>query len=75
MEDDRVYLTVEDNGLGIDLEKYGQKVFGMYQTFHSHDTAQGIGLFITRNQVEAMGGNIYIESAVDVGTKFTIMLV
>ncbi|GAA4098769.1 PAS domain-containing sensor histidine kinase [Mucilaginibacter panaciglaebae] len=74
MENGHVYLTVEDNGLGIDLEKYGHKVFGMYQTFHSHDSAQGIGLFITRNQVEAMGGSIYVESAVDVGTKFTIML-
>jgi signal transduction histidine kinase len=74
VEDGHIYLTVEDNGLGIDLEKYGHKVFGMYQIFHSGDNAQGIGLFITRNQVEAMGGRIDIESRVNVGTKFTIML-
>lgn len=74
IEDGHVYLTVEDNGLGIDLEKHGHKVFGMYQTFHSGDNAQGIGLFITRKQVEAMGGRIDIESRVNVGTKFTIML-
>ncbi|MDB5116522.1 MAG: cph1 7 [Mucilaginibacter sp.] len=73
-ENDHIYITVEDNGLGIDLEQYGHKVFGMHQTFHSHDDAQGIGLFITRNQVEAMGGSIRIESAVNVGTKFIIIL-
>jgi signal transduction histidine kinase len=74
VEDGHIYLTVEDNGLGIDLVKYGHKVFGMYQTFHPGDNAQGIGLFITKNQVEAMGGCIDIESRVNTGTKFTIML-
>jgi signal transduction histidine kinase len=70
-----IYLSVEDNGLGIDLTKYGEKMFGMYQTFHSHPEAQGIGLFITRNQIEAMGGFITVESQVNIGTKFTIHLV
>lgn len=74
VEDGHIYLTVEDNGLGIDLEKFGHKVFGMYKTFHSSDNAQGIGLFITKNQVEVMGGRIDIESEVNTGTKFTIRL-
>lgn len=65
-------LNIEDNGLGIDLEKNGDKIFGMYKTFHRHDDARGIGLFITKNQVEAMGGYIEVESEVNVGTTFKI---
>ncbi|MEO3403792.1 PAS domain-containing sensor histidine kinase [Mucilaginibacter sp. CAU 1740] len=70
-----IYLIFEDNGLGIDLDRHGDKVFGMYKTFHQNADAKGIGLFITRNQVEALGGTIKVESTVNVGTKFTIRLV
>jgi len=73
-ENDQTYLIFEDNGLGIDMKKNGNKIFGMYQTFHSHSDAQGIGLYITRNQVEALGGSISVESNLNVGTKFTIKL-
>ena len=69
------YMIFEDNGIGIDMERYGDKVFGMYKTFHQNPDAKGIGLFITRNQVESLGGSIKIDSTVDVGTKFTIRLV
>ncbi|WP_461453378.1 PAS domain-containing sensor histidine kinase [Mucilaginibacter sp.] len=69
-----IYLIFEDNGIGIDLDKHGDKVFGMYKTFHNNDDAKGIGLFITRSQVESLGGTIKVESTVDVGTKFTIKL-
>ncbi len=75
MRNGHVYITFEDNGLGIDLKKYGHKVFGMHQTFHQNADAHGIGLFITKNQIEALGGTINIESEVNAGTKFTIMLV
>lgn len=70
-----IYLIFEDNGIGIDLDRYGDKVFGMYKTFHQNPDAKGIGLFITRNQVEALGGTIKVESTVNIGTKFTIRLV
>jgi PAS domain S-box-containing protein len=70
-----IYMIFEDNGIGIDMERYGDKVFGMYKTFHQNPDAKGIGLFITRNQVESLGGTIKIDSTVDVGTKFTIRLV
>jgi signal transduction histidine kinase len=69
------WLFFEDNGIGIDLERHGEMVFGMYKTFHQNSDAKGIGLFITRNQVEALGGTISIESTVNIGTKFTIRLV
>jgi len=70
-----IYMLFEDNGIGIDLERYGDKVFGMYKTFHQNQDAKGIGLFITRNQIESLGGTIKIDSTVNVGTKFTIRLV
>jgi signal transduction histidine kinase len=68
------YLIFEDTGIGIDLKRHGEKMFGMYQTFHKHNDAHGIGLYITRNQVEALGGSIRVESEVNVGTKFIIRL-
>lgn len=67
-----VVLTVEDNGLGIDLVKYRSKLFGMYKTFHDNEDARGVGLFITKNQVEAMQGTITVASEVGVGSTFTI---
>ncbi len=72
---DHVYLLFEDNGVGIDMKRYGDKIFGMYKTFHQNSDAKGIGLFITRNQIEALGGSIKADSTVNVGTKFTIRLV
>jgi signal transduction histidine kinase len=74
VKDGHTYLIFEDNGVGIDMEKYGDKLFGMYQTFHKNDDAQGIGLYITRNQIEALGGSISVESTLNVGTRFTIRL-
>jgi len=74
-DNNHVYMLFEDNGIGIDMERYGDKVFGMYKTFHQNTDAKGIGLFITRNQIESMGGTIKVDSTVNVGTKFTIRLV
>lgn len=65
-------LKISDNGLGIDLALYGDKLFGMYKTFHKNKDARGIGLFITKSQIEAMGGKIWAESTPDVGTQFTV---
>lgn len=67
-----ILLTVSDNGLGIDLEKYSHQIFKLRKTFHAHAESRGIGLFMVKNQIEAMGGEIIIESKVDVGTTFTI---
>lgn len=74
-EEDKSTITLffQDNGLGIDLNKNGDKLFGMYKTFHRHDDSRGIGLFITKNQVESMGGKIKVESEVNIGTTFKII--
>jgi PAS domain S-box-containing protein len=67
-----VMLKVSDNGLGINLEKYGHQIFKMRKTFHYHPEARGIGLFLVKNQVEALGGTIAVDSKENVGTTFTI---
>ncbi|WP_299255785.1 PAS domain-containing protein [uncultured Aquimarina sp.] len=70
-----VVLSIEDNGLGIDLNKHRSKLFGMYKTFHPNiENARGIGLFITKNQVEAIGGKIEVTSIVNKGTTFKIYM-
>jgi PAS domain S-box-containing protein len=69
-----VRLSVRDNGLGIDLERQGRKLFGMYKTFHKHPDARGVGLFLTKNQVEAMGGRIEVESKPGEGSVFSVFL-
>lgn len=68
------WFSVSDNGLGIDLNKYGDRIFGMFKTFHGNRDARGIGLFITRNQIEALGGKIEVESKPGIGTTFTVYL-
>ena len=72
--DDFVQLIIEDNGIGIDLQKNGLKLFGIYKTFHNNTDSRGIGLFITKNQVEALGGKIEVESELNKGTTFKITL-
>lgn len=69
----RIILRFTDNGQGIDLKRHRDKIFGMYKTFHHHKEAKGIGLFITKNQVEVMNGRISVHSEVNVGTTFTVM--
>lgn len=70
--ENRIELRVRDNGLGIDMNKYGDKLFGMHKTFHEHQEARGVGLFLTKTQVETLGGEIFAESEVNVGTTFVI---
>ncbi|WP_289041036.1 PAS domain S-box protein [uncultured Zobellia sp.] len=71
-ENGYIVLSIEDNGLGIDLKKYGSKLFGMYKTFHDHSDSRGIGLYITKNQIEAMNGKVTVASKVGAGTTFKI---
>jgi len=70
----RYLLSISDNGIGIDLEKNGNKLFGLYKTFHGNKDARGIGLFISNNQIEAMGGKIEVDSKLNIGTTFKIHL-
>jgi len=65
-------LLFEDNGIGIDLKKYSDKLFGLYQRFHNYPDSKGLGLYLVKSQIESMGGEITLESEVNKGTKFII---
>jgi PAS domain S-box-containing protein len=75
-EDEKfIYITVEDNGIGIDLERHGDKIFGLYKRFSSKDIpGKGIGLNIVKSQVESLGGRIEIESKIKQGSTFKVIL-
>jgi PAS domain S-box-containing protein len=70
--DQKAVLTFKDNGIGIDLERNRDKVFGLYQRFHNYPDSKGLGLYLVKSQVETMGGTISIDSEVNKGTTFTI---
>lgn len=65
-------LKIQDNGIGIDLNKNGDKLFGLYKTFNENPESKGVGLFIAKNQIQAMGGSITVESELNIGTTFSI---
>ncbi|WP_235982400.1 PAS domain-containing protein [Gelidibacter maritimus] len=65
-------LIISDNGRGIDLNKFGNQIFGLYKTFHQNNDSEGVGLYLIKNQIESFGGKITVDSEVDVGTTFTI---
>jgi PAS domain S-box-containing protein len=69
----KLIITFKDNGIGIDLEKNKNKIFGLYQCFHNHPDSKGFGLYLVKSQVESMGGSISVQSNVGVGTTFTII--
>ena len=71
--DKKLIITFKDNGIGIDLEKNKNKIFGLYQCFHNHPDSKGFGLYLVKSQVESMGGSISVQSNVGVGTTFTII--
>jgi len=71
----KIKLIFKDNGIGIDLEKNKEFVFGLYKRFHPQvSTGKGVGLCMTKAQVEGLGGKIDIKSKVNKGTQFIIYL-
>lgn len=70
--DNWVVVEFADNGLGMDLNRYGDRLFGLYQRFHENTEGKGLGLYMTRSQVIAMGGKIEVESQEGKGTVFKI---
>jgi len=65
-------LTFKDNGVGIDLDKYQDQLFGMYKTFNGNSDAKGLGLFIIRAQIEALQGKIEAFSELGMSTTFKL---
>lgn len=68
-------LKVSDNGMGINMKRHGEKLFKLHTTFARNKSGKGLGLFMTKQQIEAMGGEVSVESELGVGTTFNINLV
>ncbi|MDQ3109423.1 MAG: PAS domain S-box protein [Bacteroidota bacterium] len=68
----KVILSFKDNGSGIDLERYGDKIFGLYKRFHYDVEGKGMGLFMVKTQVESLEGSISVKSRLNEGTEFII---
>lgn len=73
-KDNHVQITFTDNGSGIDLAKHGSNLFGLYKRFTDEVEGKGLGLYMVKTQVEAMGGTIDVESVLGEGTTFRITL-
>jgi PAS domain S-box-containing protein len=71
IKEGRFCLSVQDNGLGLDLEQVNDRLFGMYKTFHGNEDARGLGLFLTKNQLESLGGSLEVTSVKGEGSTFT----
>jgi signal transduction histidine kinase len=67
-------ISVQDNGLGIDLRYAQNKLFGLYQRFHPMIEGKGMGLFLVKTEVEHLGGRVEVSSEVNVGTTFSVYL-
>ena len=67
-----IIVTFKDNGIGIDLERNADKIFGLYQRFHNYPDSKGLGLYLVKSQVETMGGTIAVQSEVNKGTTFVL---
>jgi PAS domain S-box-containing protein len=67
-------LTVQDNGLGIDLARHGGQLFQLFSRFHTHVEGSGMGLYLVNRVVESHGGRVEVTSQVGEGTTFIIHL-
>ena len=65
-------LVYSDNGIGMDIERVKNKIFGLYQRFHENPEGKGMGLYLVHSQVTALGGKIEVDSEEGIGTTFTI---
>ncbi len=69
-----VRIDVEDNGIGLNLEKHIDSLYGFYKRFHTHVDGKGLGLHLIKTQVDLLGGRIEVKSIVNEGTTFSVYL-
>jgi len=68
-----VQIEVEDNGIGIE-EQYKDRIFEMFFRASERSYGSGLGLYITRQVVDKLNGNIRLDSKAGRGTNFMISL-
>lgn len=67
-------MSVADNGLGIDLGRDREKLFGMFKRIHDHTEGSGVGLHLIKAVIEKAGGSLEVESELGKGSTFTVLL-
>lgn len=68
-------VEVQDNGLGLDLERHGAELFQLFRRFHPNaGEGTGVGLFLVNRLVQAEGGHVEVESVPEQGTTFRVYL-
>ena len=73
IDNEQLCFQVSDNGLGIDLDRYGREIFGLYNRFHSKDIpGKGMGLNLVKTQAETLGGRVELDSKLGVGSIFRV---
>jgi signal transduction histidine kinase len=73
-ENNHCVVRVRDNGSGFDATAVKEKLFQPYQRFHQGVEGKGLGLFMVKTQVEALGGYLEVDSRPDEGATFTLHL-
>jgi signal transduction histidine kinase len=74
LQHDYAVFTIQDNGLGFDINTSREKLFTLYSRFHEGIEGKGLGLYMVKTQLDAMGGKIEVDSEVGVGTTFKVYI-
>jgi signal transduction histidine kinase len=70
---DVIQIQITDNGIGIDPESI-PKIFSMYYRATEKSKGSGLGLFIVKEAIHKIQGKVTVESALNLGSTFTIEL-
>ena len=70
---DYVQIDVSDNGCGMD-ENTRERIFEPFYTTKSPGTGTGLGLYVSQNLIDELGGEILVESQPGMGSTFSIRL-
>jgi PAS domain S-box-containing protein len=73
MVKDNLHLQFKDNGIGMDINKVKDRLFGLYQKFSKESKSKGLGLYLVKSHVLAMNGKITAKSEIGIGTTFEII--
>ncbi|MBB3697938.1 PAS domain-containing sensor histidine kinase [Flammeovirga yaeyamensis] len=69
-----IEISVSDNGVGIDLSKYGNMIFEMFKRANDSIPGNGLGLYLTKQSLSQLNADIQVSSEVGLGTVFTILI-